>query len=74
MTKKEFSVLLLLATHGTRPVTKEELCENVWNSPADMCSNALYTTISRMNRKMEAVGVPLIASFSGAEGYILEKI
>jgi DNA-binding response OmpR family regulator len=74
LTKKEFSVLLLLATHGTRPVTKEELCENVWNSPADMCSNALYTTISRMNRKMEAVGVPLIASFSGAEGYILEKI
>ena len=74
LTKKEFSVLLLLASHGTRPVTKEELCENVWNSPADMCSNALYTTISRMNRKMEAVGVPLIASFSGAEGYILEKI
>ena len=74
LTKKEFSVLYMLATHGMHPLTKEELCQNVWNAPADMCSNALYTTISRMNRKLEAAGASVSAVFNGTEGYALERI
>ena len=74
LTKKEFSVLFMLATHGTHPVSKEEICQNVWNSPAEMCSNALYTTISRLNRKLDAVGAPVNAEFSGTEGYTLERV
>ncbi|MBQ6660884.1 MAG: response regulator transcription factor [Lachnospiraceae bacterium] len=74
LTKKEFSVLLMLATHGTRPVAKEELYKNVWNAPAELNSNALYTTVSRLNRKLEAAGANLAAVFNGTEGYTLEKL
>lgn len=73
LTKKEFSVLLLLATHGVRPVTKEELCEHVWKTSVDYASNALYTTVSRLNRKLAAAGAGLEASFNGNEGYTLDK-
>ncbi len=73
-TKKEFSVVLMLASNGTRPVSKEDLCRNVWKASADLSSNALYTTVSRLNRKMEEAGVPLMVASSGNEGYILERI
>jgi Response regulators consisting of a CheY-like receiver domain and a winged-helix DNA-binding domain len=74
LTKKEFSVVLMLATNGTRTVSKEDLCQNVWNASAEVSSNALYTTVSRLNRKMEDAGVPLAVSGSGNEGYLLERI
>ena len=74
LTKKEFSVLLMLATHGARPVTKEKLCSSVWNATAEIGSNALYTTISRLNKKLEAAGATVAAVANGTEGYLLERI
>jgi DNA-binding response OmpR family regulator len=74
LTKKEFSVLLMLATHGTRPVPREELYANVWNGPAEVGRNALYTTVSRLNRKLEEAGTSLAVAFNGSEGYTLERI
>ena len=64
----------MLATHGTRPVPREELYANVWNGPAEVGRNALYTTVSRLNRKLEDAGTSLAVVFNGSEGYTLERI
>lgn len=74
MTRKEFSVLLMLATHGPHPVSKEDLCRKVWNSTAEISCNALYTTISRLNRKLSEAGTNLAVEMDGNEGYILDKL
>lgn len=74
LTRKEFSVLLMLSTGGTHPVTKEELCRKVWNSNAEISCNALYTTISRLNRKLSEGGTSLTVEMDGNEGYTLDKI
>ncbi|MBO7514790.1 MAG: response regulator transcription factor [Lachnospiraceae bacterium] len=74
LTKKEFSLLMVLATRGTHPLSKEELCQYIWNSSAQLCCNALYTTISRLNKKLLNAGVELTAEMVGNDGYILTEI
>lgn len=74
LTKKEFSVLYMIVTHGTRPISKEELCRSVWNSSATISCNALYTTVSRLNRKLLCAGVGRTVEMDGNEGYSLDKV
>jgi len=74
LTRKEFSVLLMLATGGAHPVTKEELCQKVWNSTAEISCNALYTTISRLNRKLSEGRTSLTVEMDGNEGYTLDRV
>jgi len=74
LTKKEFSLLLVLITRGMRPLSKEELCRYVWNSSAKNCSNALYTTISRLNKKLLNAGATLAAEMHGNDGYTLDEV
>lgn len=53
LTQKEFLLLLLLARNPERPIDKEELYASVWGTPLSSDSAALYTTVSRLNKKLE---------------------
>ncbi|MBR6020420.1 MAG: response regulator transcription factor [Lachnospiraceae bacterium] len=73
LTKKEFSLLLMLVTGSGQPIAKEDLYRNVWNSPSATNSSAIYTAISRLNRKLEEHGTPYTVAYNANEGYSLER-
>lgn len=73
LTKKEFSMLLLLCKNTKGSVGKEELYQTVWGTPlVTKNSSALYTAVSRLNAKLEQANVPLMVCAQANEGYVLE--
>lgn len=52
LTKKEFSLLLLLAKNKDRSISSEYLYETVWNTPAVDDYNALKYQLSRLRKKL----------------------
>ena len=74
LTKKEFSLMLMLASGSGKPIAKDELYRTVWNSPTATNPNAIYTTISRLNRKLEENDTPYAIACNANEGYTLERI
>ncbi|WP_249030077.1 response regulator transcription factor [Tannockella kyphosi] len=73
LTKKEFSVLLVLAKNPNSIVDKEKLYESVWGVPMSGDSSALWTVISRLKKKLNAELSGVTISLQRSEGYILEK-
>ncbi|MBR5712020.1 MAG: response regulator transcription factor [Lachnospiraceae bacterium] len=74
LTKKEFSLLLMLVTSGGQPIEKEDLYRNVWNSPFATNNSAIYTAISRLNRKLEEHETPYTVVYNANEGYLLDRV
>ena len=62
MTKKEYGILEYLLTHKGRILSAEEIIEHVWDSEADLFSNAFKFQIHSLKKKLEQAGLP--------EGYI----
>ncbi len=54
LSSKEFSVLLYLAQHRGIQISKEELYRAVWGLEKESGGNILWTTISRLKRKIIA--------------------
>ena len=72
LTKKEFLVLLVLARKEESVVSKGELYRQVWG---DLISNAvcaLYTTVSRLKKRLNAAGAGTTISISQMAGYSLK--
>ena len=71
LTQKEYLLLLTLSRAGQRLVTKDELYRAVWSMEAGGDHRALYTTVSRLNKKLDSTGVRV--AFRRGEGYTLEQ-
>ncbi len=74
LSQKEFQILMILAKNAGRPVPKEELYKNIWGSEPGPDINALYTTVSRLNKKLAGAGSMLAATAEHGKGYILEDV
>lgn len=74
LSQKEFQVLMILSKNAGRPVPKEELYRNIWGSEPRPDINALYTTVSRLNKKLAGAGSMLAATAEHGKGYILEDV
>ena len=74
LTQKEFQLLLTLARNPGRLIGKEELYRNVWGASAGEDHRAIYTTVSRLNKKLAAQGAMLRVGFHRPEGYALESV
>lgn len=74
LTQKEFQILLRLVRSRNVPVEKEELYQSVWGCPMLDNSSALYTAISRLNKKLSRACSGLVITSEHAIGYILEEI
>ena len=74
LTHKEFAILLMLGRNAGRTVTKEELYENVWGNPIAGNGNALYTAVSRLNKKLGDSGADITVSYRRNIGYTLGDV
>lgn len=74
LTKKEFSVLLLLVKDPRGVVSKEELYKNVWGVPLSSKTNTLYTTVSRLNNKLDQANAGVMVVANVNEGYVLTQV
>ena len=74
LTQKEFSLLLLLMQHPEECVDSGLLYRTVWGNTDVDYTQVLYTTISRLKKKvnLEYSDVQIVAKRK--EGYALEKI
>jgi DNA-binding response OmpR family regulator len=72
LSKKEFSVLLLLSEHYSKPVSPEFMYETIWKAPLGNDKNSLWRHISSLRRKLFAVcGEKAEITYSRASGYVL---
>lgn len=71
LTVKEFAVLRLLALNLGRTLTKEAIYKKVWGMPLNDDSQALYTVISRLKKKLAPAGPALRLTTVKATGYRL---
>ncbi len=74
LTRREFTLLLCLATHADSVVSREELlsaafAESAWDDP-----NALWLTLSRLKQKLKSDETGLTISSVRNRGYILEQL
>ena len=70
LTQKEFLLLQTLMQCGDRLVGKNELYETVWSASPGGDHSALYTAVSRLNKKLDGTGARVV--FHRGEGYALE--
>lgn len=70
LTKKEFSILEYLMCHANTVISSEELIEHVWDSEADLFSNALKTHVYSLKKKLGRTDI--IKNIRG-QGYVIEE-
>ena len=74
LTQKEFLLLLSLIKSAGRLVSKEELYRTVWGSDPGESHNAVYTTVSRLNKKLDDADAGVRVTLRRSEGYALEDV
>lgn len=72
LNQKEFLLLLTLLRNPNRPMEKEALYRAVWGTEAGDDPSPLYTTVSRLNKKLDAAGVRV--NYRRGEGYAAEEM
>lgn len=55
-------------------VPKSKLYENVWGLPYSDNANALFTAVSRLNKKLDDNNADVTITYERGKGFALEKI
>lgn len=71
LTVKEYALLLLLVRNMGKTLSKETIYGKVWGSPMNGDSQALYTVVSRLKKKLEPAGPSLRLTAIRPAGYRL---
>ena len=74
LTQKEFLLLMTLIKNINRLVSKDELFRDVWGVSPGEGHSAIYTTVSRLNKKLDSAGAKTRVMLHRGEGYTLEEI
>ena len=74
LTQKEFLLLLALIKSAGRLLDKDELYRAVWGADPGTSHSAVYTTVSRLNKKLDDANASLRVTLHRGEGYALEDI
>ena len=74
LTKKEYCILEYLLTYRGQILRAEDVIEHVWDSDADLFSNAFKFQIHSLKKKLEQAGLPegYITNLRG-QGYKIEQ-
>ena len=73
LTRKEIGILEYLLLNQGRPVSQEELLDQVWDNSVDNFSNSIRVHISALRKKLRAaLGFDPIRNRIG-EGYVMEE-
>jgi two-component system copper resistance phosphate regulon response regulator CusR len=70
LTTKEYTLLEYLARNAGRVVGRAEIADHAWDDNYDPFSNLIEVYISRLRKKIDAEGTPLLHTRRGA-GYLL---
>lgn len=72
LTKREFTLLLVLLRNQGRVMSRQKLARRVWNMDLDETTNAVDVAILRLRSKLDApFGTKLLHTVRG-QGYVLE--
>lgn len=74
LTQKEYLILLTLMQAGNRLTDKDALYRTVWGGEAGGDHSALYTAISRLNKKLDNANARVRLVYHRGGGYLLEEI
>ena len=74
LTQKEFLLLMTLIKNVNRLVSKDELFRDVWGASSGEGHSAIYTTVSRLNKKLDSAGAKTRVMLRRGDGYRLEDI
>lgn len=74
LTHNEYILLLLMAQNGSHPVSKEILIERIWGSQPAKDHGDMYSTVFRINKKLETAEADLRIVSHRKAGYALEEI
>ena len=72
LTTRENELLVYLATHPRRTITREELLEEVWGYPRHGSTEPVYNTVKRLRAKIEGRGPHRHIVTVHGEGYRFE--
>jgi two-component system OmpR family response regulator len=69
----EYRLLEFMMRHPGQVLTRTMLLERVWDFNFDPTTNVVDVHVSRLRRKLDAAGPPMIRTLRGA-GYMLEAV
>ena len=71
LTAREYSILEILALRAGRTVTREEICDAIYDFQAERSSNVVDVYIGYLRKKIERPGEPKLLETRRGLGYIL---
>jgi DNA-binding response OmpR family regulator len=73
LTQKEYALLEYLVRHAGRPVSREQISENVWKQELDPNTNIVDVYINYLRKKVDQdAEVPLVQTVRGV-GYMIKQ-
>jgi DNA-binding response OmpR family regulator len=72
--QKEILLLLSLVKNVNRLVSKEERYREIWGADPGESGSIVYTTVSRLNKKLDEADAGLRVILHRGEGYALEQV
>ena len=73
LTQREYALLEYLLRHAGRPVSREQIAQDVWESPFDPENNVIEVYVSFLRRKLDSTGGPPLLHTVRRVGYVLEE-
>lgn len=74
LANKEYQTMLLLMRNPKTIIPSARFLENIWDHDSRAEDNTVWTYISYLRRKLDAVGADIKISTRRNAGYVLEKI
>ena len=72
LTQKEYALLEYLARHAGRPVTREQISQQVWKQAFDSTTNIVDVYINYLRKKVDVVGEASLLQTVRGVGYMLQ--
>jgi DNA-binding response OmpR family regulator len=73
LTQKEYALLEYLARNAGRPLTREQISEQVWKSELDPRTNIVDVYINYLRKKLETEDAPQLLHTVRGTGYVLRE-
>lgn len=73
LTQKEYALLEYLARNAGRPLTREQISEQVWKAEHDPKTNIVDVYVNYLRKKLETRGAPPLLHTVRGTGYVLRE-
>ena len=74
LTNKEFQMMKMFMSNPNQILSAERFLEKIWDADSDAESNTVWTYVSYLRRKLEAIGADVRIANKRNLGYLLEEL